>query len=88
MLAFCPLNCSPWLCCAKTLTKPHTDSDKQMESNAISKILNDVIVLLRNSILGIKTKFQDNNRAPVSLSQTLMPIRQVNSVLFGIPVLL
>lgn len=59
-----------------------------MESNVASKILNDITMLLRNSIVSIKIKFQEKNRALISLSQTLMPIREVNSVLFCIPVIL
>lgn len=55
-----------------------------MESNAISKILDDVIMFLRNSILSIKIKFQENIRAPISLLQTVTPITQVNPVPFFI----
>lgn len=59
-----------------------------MESNAISKVLDDVIMFLRNSILSIKIKFQENIRAPISLLQTVTPITQVNPVPFFILVTL
>lgn len=83
-LAFWPLNSSSLLGCAKIFPKPHTESEKQMESNAISKILDYVIMFLRNSILSIKIKFQENIRALISLLQTMMPITQVNPVPFFI----
>lgn len=88
MLLFWLFYSWPWLGCAKILTKPHRDSDKQMESKAVWEILNDVIMSLRNSTLSIKIKFQENNGALISLSQALVPIRQANSVQICIPEIL
>lgn len=50
-----------WLC--PSINKTTYRLRQKDGSNAVSKILSHVIIFLNNSVLNIKIKFQENNRA-------------------------